>query len=578
MMIVLAWLVYCVLIAGMLAAGAEAWERSARWSGRSARWGWLAALAGSVTLPWLLRLIPERTWVEAMPSAVAVLRMEAVVPGAGTAGTAWSAAEVGLAAWLIASVAMLAYVALLLLRLTRASRRWRMAELDGGPVLMTGGVGPAAVGVRRGVVVLPAWVMELDAELRSLLLRHEREHVAAGDPRLFLAGLVLLAAMPWNPVIWLQVLRLRNAIELDCDARVLSAGADPSRYGSLLLEVGRRRSTHALVMATFAEPRVFLEQRIRRIAQWPLERRRGRAVALAATALFLFVGALSCADPMRVQGPNELPRETADRPTVMPGQTIADAPVFTPMTRAPELRNRGDVQTALVRNYPPLLRDAGIGGAPTVHFFIDDQGVVRKVLISKSSGYPALDEAALAVAATMQFTPAYNRDKPVPVWIEIPIVFSTRGAAKPDTASGDSSRNEILRERIEATRRLEQQRRPPAGVPIEGAASADITVGPVFTPMTKAPELLNRGEVQRALISSYPPLLRDAGIGGSPTIHFFIDETGVVRKTIMSRSSGYPALDDAALEVAQVMRFAPAKNRTRDVPVWVEIPIVFTAK
>ncbi|HSK21382.1 MAG TPA: TonB family protein [Longimicrobiales bacterium] len=577
MMIVMAWLVYCVLIAGMLAAGAEAWERSARWSGRPARWGWLAALAGSVTLPWLLRLIPERTWVEAVPSAAAVLRMEAVVPGAASAGMAWSAAEVGLAVWLTASVATLAYVVVLLMRLMRASRRWRMAELEGGPVLMTGGVGPAAVGVRRGVVVLPAWVMELDAELRSLLLRHEREHVAAGDPRLLLAGLVLLAAMPWNPVIWLQVLRLRNAIELDCDARVLSAGADPSRYGSLLLEVGRRRSAHALVMATFAEPRVFLEQRIRRIAQWPLERRRGRAAMLGATALFLFVGALSCADPLRVQGPNELPRETADRPTVKPGQNLADAPVFTPMTRAPELQNRQDVQTALVRNYPPLLRDAGIGGAPTVHFFIDDQGVVQKVLISKSSGYPALDDAALRVAATMQFTPGYNRDKPVSVWVEIPIVFTAKGAAMPDSVSGDRSRDELLRERMEATRRLEQ-RRPPAGVPIENGAPADMAEGPVFTPMTKAPELLNRGDVQRALISNYPPLLRDAGIGGAPTLHFFIDETGVVRKTIMSRSSGYPALDEAALEVAKIMRFTPAKNRTRDVPVWVEIPIVFTAK
>jgi TonB family protein len=576
MMIVMAWLVYCVLIAGMLAAGAEAWERSARWSGRPARWGWLAALAGSVTLPWLLRLVPERTWVEAVPSAAAVLRMEAVVPGAESAGMAWSAAEVGLAFWLTASVAMLGYVVVLLMRLMRASRRWRMAELEGGPVLMTGGVGPAAVGVRRGVVVLPAWVMELDAELRSLLLRHEREHVAAGDPRLLLAGLVLLAAMPWNPVIWLQVLRLRNAIELDCDARVLSAGADPSRYGSLLLEVGRRRSAHALVMATFAEPRVFLEQRIRRIAQWPLERRHGRAAMLAATALFLFVGALSCADPMRVQGPNELPRETADRPTVMPGQTMADTPVFTPMTRAPELQNRSDVQMALVRNYPPLLRDAGIGGAPTVYFFIDDQGVVRRTLISKSSGYPALDDAALSVAATMQFTPGYNRDKPVSVWVEIPIVFTAKGAVKPDSVSGERSRDEMLRERMEAMRRLEQ-RGPPAGVPIEGV-SADNAEGPVFTPMTKAPELLNRAEAQRALISNYPPLLRDAGIGGSPTVHFLIDETGVVRKTIMSRSSGYPALDDAALRVASVMRFTPAKNRTRDVAVWVEIPIVFTAK
>src|SRR5690606_37970664 len=60
MMIVVAWAVYCVLIAALLTLGAAAWERSARWSGGAARWGWLAAAAGSVTLPWLVRLVPER--------------------------------------------------------------------------------------------------------------------------------------------------------------------------------------------------------------------------------------------------------------------------------------------------------------------------------------------------------------------------------------------------------------------------------------------------------------------------------------------------------------------------------------
>jgi TonB family protein len=37
-------------------------------------------------------------------------------------------------------------------------------------------------------------------------------------------------------------------------------------------------------------------------------------------------------------------------------------------------------------------------------------------------------------------------------------------------------------------------------------------------------------------------------------------------------------LDQAALAVARVMRFSPAMNRDRDVAVWVEIPIIFTAK
>jgi protein TonB len=105
---------------------------------------------------------------------------------------------------------------------------------------------------------------------------------------------------------------------------------------------------------------------------------------------------------------------------------LARAPTFTPMTVRPELKNATAVQAALVRNYPPLLRDAGIGGQPIVWFFIDESGHVIKTQLSKPSGYQALDEAALKVADIMQFSPAFNRDKKVPVWVEIPIVFTAK--------------------------------------------------------------------------------------------------------------------------------------------------------
>ncbi|HEX2166070.1 MAG TPA: TonB family protein [Longimicrobiales bacterium] len=114
--------------------------------------------------------------------------------------------------------------------------------------------------------------------------------------------------------------------------------------------------------------------------------------------------------------------------------------------------------------------------------------------------------------------------------------------------------------------------------PSSSSGDADLSAAPVFTPMTVAPELQNRSEISRALERTYPPLLRDAGIGGKPTVHFFIDENGRVVKTILSKSSGYPALDEAAMQVAQQMRFSPALNREKKVQVWVEIPIVFTAK
>ena len=105
---------------------------------------------------------------------------------------------------------------------------------------------------------------------------------------------------------------------------------------------------------------------------------------------------------------------------------IAAAPPFTPMTVRPEIRNRSAVIQAMERGYPPILRDAGIGGQVLVWFFINEQGRVVDNRIANSSGNAQLDEAALRVASVYEFTPALNRDQVVPVWVQIPITFQVR--------------------------------------------------------------------------------------------------------------------------------------------------------
>jgi periplasmic protein TonB len=102
---------------------------------------------------------------------------------------------------------------------------------------------------------------------------------------------------------------------------------------------------------------------------------------------------------------------------------ISAAPTFTPMTVRPQLRNTAQVQQALQRQYPPLLRDAGITGQVNVWFFIDEEGRVQRTQLNQTSGYDAFDQAALNIAQIMQFSPAYNRDQRVPVWVSIPITF-----------------------------------------------------------------------------------------------------------------------------------------------------------
>lgn len=96
---------------------------------------------------------------------------------------------------------------------------------------------------------------------------------------------------------------------------------------------------------------------------------------------------------------------------------------FTPDMVFPSLRNEAEVQQALKRHYPALLRDAGIGGTVMVLFWIDENGRVVKYQVAQSSGYPSLDEAATKVADIMRFNPARNRDQPVRVVVQMPITF-----------------------------------------------------------------------------------------------------------------------------------------------------------
>ena len=105
---------------------------------------------------------------------------------------------------------------------------------------------------------------------------------------------------------------------------------------------------------------------------------------------------------------------------------IGETPSFTPFTVAPQVQNREEVARALEREYPSLLRDAGVGGKVDVWIRISEGGKVEKVQVNSSSGQPALDEAALKVAQVIKFSPAMNRDKAVPVWVSIPITFQVR--------------------------------------------------------------------------------------------------------------------------------------------------------
>lgn len=399
--------------------------------GISTRWIWLAALWGPPAMLLAGWAMPQGGTAVGVtpPWAVAVFELPGLEVGPEAGGPWIALASVLAALWVVSSVVMLTVVGVSLTRLWRKRAGWERTDVLGASVFVSEDLGPAVAGVVRPWIVLPSWALDLPTEELELILFHERQHLAGHDTRLLACALSAVAAAPWNPVTWWQLRRLRAAMEVDCDRRVLRRKPDVRPYGSSLLRVAAHRSGISLGLAAFAERPNTIKRRIIAMTHAPTRWTRARGAASAALALLVMLVGCSIDSPVTI---DDREAETV-APVASVETDIRAQPSFTPFTVAPSILNRDEVIAAMIAEYPPLLRDAGIGGTVRVYFFINESGRVEQVRIDESSGHPAIDEAAMNVAGAYEFSPALNRDQKVPVWVSFPITF------QPDNNPGEGS-------------------------------------------------------------------------------------------------------------------------------------------
>lgn len=75
----------------------------------------------------------------------------------------------------------------------------------------------------------------------------------------------------------------------------------------------------------------------------------------------------------------------------------------------------------------------------------------------------------------------------------------------------------------------------------------------------------------------YPPSLYSKKVQANVTLRVYIDQEGSIvgDSTHVAESSGYPALDSAAVRGSTELRFIPAKTRNQPVPVSILFPVYF---
>ena len=81
-----------------------------------------------------------------------------------------------------------------------------------------------------------------------------------------------------------------------------------------------------------------------------------------------------------------------------------------------------EVVTKIPPDYPDLARSAGVDGTVQIQALVGKDGHVKDTRVVKS--IPMLDEAALKAVRRWVFKPALSNNKPVAVWVAVPVRFT----------------------------------------------------------------------------------------------------------------------------------------------------------
>ena len=281
----------------------------------SRRWVWCVVIPVSLAVPGIYRVhhnwsittaFEQQSLEAAVGSPLAKMSVLALDPDTWTMepsqamliNRGWLIASAFLLLWVLANAGRVAY----LVRIARGTgARRRPTIVDGIPVVVTDSIGPATVGFWRSRVLVPRWVLALPSAQRKYVLRHEEEHRSAHDARLLLVASLTLLLTPWNLALWWQLRRLRLAVEMDCDNRVVAALGDAPAYGGLLLKVAEAASRGPRLQPAFLGGMGTLERRLTALLA-PAPLRQAQRFLLPALAVVLLIVVLSTPHPVLERG------------------------------------------------------------------------------------------------------------------------------------------------------------------------------------------------------------------------------------------------------------------------------------
>lgn len=531
---ILSWMLYSVGVALLLGTAALGAETAFRHRGLPIRGVWAAALLTSLFLPAgaVVRMaaFPQGSAPGfGIPVPPAMAGVEAEIATATTLTPALQIDPWLLAAWGVGSALLAGWLFLAVRRLRHCRETWIPGSVNGRRVWVSRDTGPAVFGVVRGRIVVPEWLLDRSEDDRALILAHEEEHILARDPPLLAVALLLLVALPWNLPLWWQWRGLRNAVEEDCDRRVLRRGWNPHAYSRLLVEVSQHGSRRHLPIASLTQSPSHLERRIKamitpRPRRWRLYASLSLAIAGASV-----VAACAMDHPDRVASP-----------TAAPG-IAGTAYDVSAVDEAPQLVKPLAVAALMNATYPAALKDAAIGGEVVVGFVVQRDGSISASSIEiVSASHTELANAAGNVVKQLTFRPGTLSGQRVPVRVQMPMTWGSGETASSALQQGARAHNGAY-----AMAELDQQ-----------------------------PRMLNVSEAVRAMDPLYPVALR--GTAGEAEVQFIVSAEGAVEPASIKvvRASHFE-FGTASAKAVEAFRFAPGMHQGRAVRVSLRMPVTW---
>lgn len=263
--------------------------------------------------------------------------------------------------------------------------------------------GPATIGVRAPIVLVPSAVTSMSPEVQRAILCHELLHVKRRD-WLNTIGEELWCAVLWfHPLARVVASRLSLSREMVVDEQTILITRDRRAYAEALLAFSNPQP-HVIGVTPFIGRRT-LSQRISLIAQEESMPHR-RALLIAVIALTASIGVSAAAIelvPMTA---------SAQKPTVYRGGNGVSLP---------------SVVNEVKPQYTSAAMDAKIQGSVWLECVVNAAGDIDDVKVTRSLDPTyGLDDEAVKAAKQWKFKPGLKDGKPVSVAITLELTFKLK--------------------------------------------------------------------------------------------------------------------------------------------------------